>query len=125
MNSKPIVPICAYIKPDGIRCGTPARRGRPFCHTHNRVLSGAQIPVNHTCRVIPPLKTRYDIRTAATNILRDLRDGRLDLPTARAMGWVLSLANNTLEHQADLDKLRRTVFRRKTDQLLSFPELAF
>jgi hypothetical protein len=27
-------PICEHIKKDGVRCGSPARRGRKFCHFH-------------------------------------------------------------------------------------------
>ncbi|HYL13004.1 MAG TPA: hypothetical protein VEV41_08205 [Terriglobales bacterium] len=29
-------PICEHIKNDGIRCGSPALRGRSFCYFHKR-----------------------------------------------------------------------------------------
>jgi hypothetical protein len=35
-QSTVIIPQCHHVKPDGIRCGSPALRGRPLCYFHAR-----------------------------------------------------------------------------------------
>jgi len=107
MSNLAIVPICEHIKNDGIRCGTPALRGRHFCYHHDRVHRGHQIAAKHSCRVIPPLRNARNIRVAALNIIRDLRDGRIDLPTARVMAYALQVANTTLKLSAEIPDLHQ------------------
>ena len=31
------VPLCQHVKPDGVRCGTPAIRGHKYCYQHTTV----------------------------------------------------------------------------------------
>ena len=107
-QSKPC-PRCEHVKNDGARCGSPARRGRYFCYTHDRVHRGQQIAANHSCRVIPPLKNAHNVRVAANSILRDLRDGRIDRHTARVMACALKVANDTLKPSACIDDLHREI----------------
>ena len=107
--SIPTCPLCEHIKNDGTRCGTPARRGRHFCYTHDRVHRGHQIAVNHSCRTIPPFTNARNIRVAANTIIRDLRDGRIDPATARVMAYALQVANNTLKQAARIDDVWRAV----------------
>ena len=102
-------PLCQHLKNDGVRCGSPALRGKPFCFTHNRVHNGTQIAANHSCHVLPMLKSQRDIRVAATTILRDLRDGRIDYELARLMASTLRLANSTLKQSAKLDAFDQTL----------------
>jgi len=92
-----IVPICEHIKNDGIRCGTPALRGRHFCYYHDRVHRLHPIAARHSTPVLPPLTSARNIRLAALNIVRDLRNGRIDLPTARVMAYALQVANTTFK----------------------------
>ena len=107
MSKFAIVPLCEHIKNNGIRCGTPALRGRHFCYHHDRVHRGHRIAANHSCRVIPPLRNPHNIRVAALNIIRDLRDGRIDLPTARVMAYALQIANTTLKLSADMGEVHQ------------------
>ncbi len=102
-----ICPICEHIKNDGTRCGSPAPRGRHFCYNHDRVHRGHQIATNRSCRVIPPLTSAHNIRLAALNIIRDLRDGRIDLSTARVMAYAFQVANTTLKLSANMGDLHK------------------
>lgn len=117
-------PRCQHLMNDGRYCGTPAMRGRQFCRPHDRIQRGAQIDPNHSCHVIPSLKSPRDIRIAATNIIRDLRDGRLDLQQARLMVSALRIANRTLKKRADLSPYGRQSFRELTRKSPVSRELA-
>ncbi len=119
VNCKP----CEYIKHDGVRCGSPALRGRSFCFAHQRVQNHTRIPVDHSCHVLPNIRSQRDIRVAATTILRDLRDGRIDYLTARAMACTLRLANSALKQAARLDSLHRSLSGYRTTRIVSCPDL--
>jgi len=101
--------ICEHIKDNGIRCGSPAMRGRHFCYYHSRNLAGRQISATHSRRVIPDIKSAYGIRVIATGIVRDLRDGRIDHATARCMAYALQVANSTLKTPVSLNDFQARV----------------
>jgi len=123
-NTMNLCPRCQHLKADGIPCGSPALRGARFCYTHQRVHRRIQILADHSCHVIPNLRSQRDIRVAATTILRDLRDGRIDLDHARVMAITLRLANHALKQRASLDGFQHAIRAAKNGQVPSFTELS-
>ena len=96
MTEKAIIPICKHIKDDGVRCGSPAVRGRVLCYHHDLVYRGHRIAQNASCNLIPELKTHRDIRVAVTNVMRAERDGLFTTETVAAMLWGFQIARSLL-----------------------------
>ena len=96
MTEKAIIPICNHIKDDGVRCGSPALRGRLLCYHHDLVYRRHRIPKSAGCNLIPAIKSQRDIRAAVTNVLRAERDGMFSAETLAAMLWGFQIARSLL-----------------------------
>jgi hypothetical protein len=93
--SKPIVAICAHIKDDGIRCGTPAVNRRNFCYYHCRVHHpGARIATRRYRAPVPDSVASLQVALAHT--LRALATGDLSPKAANSMMYGINLATNLL-----------------------------
>jgi len=88
--------LCDHIKDNGLRCGSPALRGRCFCYHHDREFRRLRILKTAGCKLVPGLKNPRDLRVATTNILRALRNGLLAPPDAVPMLYGLQIARSLL-----------------------------
>ena len=96
MKNVPIIPICEHIKDNGIRCGTPALRGRTLCYHHDRLFRRHRIANSAACIQVPSLTTERNIRRATTNVLRACRDGQLPPEVANTMLYGFQIARSLL-----------------------------
>ncbi|MGH9509424.1 MAG: hypothetical protein ACRD2M_05770 [Terriglobales bacterium] len=85
-------PLCQRIKDDGIRCGSPALRGKDLCYFHLR-----QLRLRPT-RMIPILEDRNSIQFAATQIMRAVLEDKLDNHRLRLMLYALQVATWNLKN---------------------------
>ena len=93
--SRPIVAICAHIKDDGLRCGTPAVTGRNFCYYHCRVHHpGARMATRQYRAPLPDSVTSLQVALAHT--LQALGTGDLEPKKANSMMFGINLATNLL-----------------------------
>lgn len=93
--SRPIVAICAHIKDDGLRCGTPAVNGRSFCYYHCRVHHpGARIATRRYRAPVPDSVTSLQVALAHT--LQALATGDLSPKVANSMMYGINLGTNLL-----------------------------
>ncbi len=84
------IPQCQHLKPDGIRCGSPALRGRDLCYFHHRQ---ARRP---SLGYVPPLNDRAAIQHALSQIMRAAFDPRVDSDRLRVMVYTLQTALSNL-----------------------------
>ncbi len=94
--SKAIIPICEHIKDDGIRCGSPALRGRKLCYFHDRERRGHRISRTAPAKLIPTLKNQRDVRVATINVLRAARQGLFTAEELKSMFYGLQVARSTM-----------------------------
>ena len=88
------VHICEQIKDDGIRCGSPARRGASFCHFHLRMNEdpiGRRGPYK-----VAAMDSTASVQITITHTLQALLDDSIDIKKANALFRGLSLALQTL-----------------------------
>ncbi len=91
------IPTCTHIKSDGIRCGSPALRGQPFCYFHNEWRTRA--PHNPLPRPKHPklsVYNRRDIQFALNHVIRGLLSGRIGTQRAALAVTALQLASSNL-----------------------------
>ena len=86
------IPQCHHIKDNGIRCGSPALRGKDLCYFH---LRQARRPAPY----IPPLKDRASIHVVLTEIMRAAFAGRIEDDRLRTMLYALQIAISNLPHR--------------------------
>lgn len=62
-------PRCMYVKPDGIRCGSPRMKTGEFCYTHQRMERARSLRVR-----MPPLEDPNSIQLAIMEVNKALLD---------------------------------------------------
>src|SRR6185369_2802080 len=102
-------PTCTHIKTDGIRCGSPAMRGRPFCYFHRRYYDGTAIRPDRfvPARDFPLLRNSRDVRTSITTVVRYMHEGRITPEQARPMVHCLNIAASLCPDKKKRKKKRR------------------
>ena len=83
-------PLCHHIKDDGVRCGSPALRGKDLCYFHHRQ---ARRPLP---AYIPPLNNRASIQHALSQLMRAAFAGRVHDDRLRSMVYTLQVALTNL-----------------------------
>ena len=66
-----VIPQCQRLKKDGVRCGSPALRGKSFCYFHNRA------PKPRPKRVVPQVPDPNNALAVLNWTLRGLMSGKL------------------------------------------------
>ena len=89
-----MVDICQHIKDNGIRCGSPALRGRNLCYFHDKEYRRHRIPKNAGCKLVPVLRNDRDLRIATSNIMRAIRDGAFSVEEVKLMLYALQIARS-------------------------------
>ena len=83
------IPQCHHIKDNGLRCGSPALRGKELCYFHQRQ---ARRPAIY----IPPLTDRASIHVVLTEVMRAAFAGRIEDERLRTMLYALQIAISNL-----------------------------
>jgi hypothetical protein len=81
-----LFPTCRHIKPNGVRCGSPALRGKPLCYYHIR-------PPKKPKRQAIPVPDPTDIPAVLTFTMHGLMKGTLE---PAAAGKIIYLVRNFL-----------------------------
>ncbi len=89
MPGKPV--RCEHVKSNGVRCGSPALRGRRFCYYHYN-LAGPRV------NVFPLLEDGNAIQLELGEIIRGLVDERIDTKRAALILYALQIASHNLPH---------------------------
>jgi hypothetical protein len=89
MPGKPV--RCEHVKSNGVRCGSPALRGRRLCYYHYTI-------VGPRVNVFPLLEDGNAIQLELGEIIRALVDERLDTKRAALVLYALQIASQNLRH---------------------------
>ena len=90
-------PRCVHVKPNGLRCGSPAMRGNPFCFFHDRWYNQ---PAEDT---FPPLEDGNGVQLALMQVVERLRRetfraGGLDPRLVKPLIFALKVAGQNARH---------------------------
>ena len=83
-------PRCQHLKTDGIRCGSPALRGKPFCYNHG-LIHDPRTPLGVPGYQLPPLECQADIQLAMRDAVQSYLDKRLTDIQARTVIYAISV----------------------------------
>jgi hypothetical protein len=98
-TSTPIVRICSHIKDDGIRCGTPALNGRPFCYYHSRAHHvGTRLGQRGYRASLQD--TIESLQLTIMQVTEALGSGRISDKTAGKILWGVQISANLLKTKA-------------------------
>jgi hypothetical protein len=85
------IPRCEHIKDDGVRCGAPALRGKPFCYHHNEV-HGKRLKPGQKGYKFRPIETRESVTMQVADIAQAAHDGTISLPLARVLLYSIQIS---------------------------------
>ncbi len=90
---------CRFVKPNGLKCGSPALRGSPFCYFHarNRVYVPRCLKTGEKVFEVPPLVTPAGIHQALSAIIQALACGNIDPKRAGKLLYALQIAQKNLD----------------------------
>jgi hypothetical protein len=90
---------CRFVKPNGLKCGSPALRGSPFCYFHarNRVYVPRRLHTGEKVFKLPPIVTTAGIHQALSAIIQALACGEIDPERGGKLLYALQLAQKNLE----------------------------
>lgn len=90
---------CRFVKPNGLKCGSPALRGSPFCYFHarTRVYVPRRTGTGEKVFEVPPLVTTAGIHQALDAIFQALACGNIDSKRAGSLLYALQIAQKNLE----------------------------
>jgi len=97
LNQADQAPRCVHVKPNGLRCGSPAMRGNPFCFFHDRWYNQ---PAEDT---FPPLEDGNGVQLALMQVVERLRRetfraGGLDPRLIKPLIFALKVAGQNARH---------------------------
>ena len=92
-------PECRHIMPTGVKCHSPALRGKPYCYFHIRrhSLAPRPAPKPEEPLKLPNLADRGNIRTALGQVLNALGSSRLTPRRAGLFLYALQIASRNIE----------------------------
>jgi hypothetical protein len=95
---------CRHIMPNGVRCESPALKGKPFCYFHTRLHQVPRVtaPSAEEPLKLPLLEDRSAIQMAVTQILEALGSSKLDPRRAGLFLYGLQLASQNVERNCDI-----------------------
>lgn len=87
------IPQCQHLKHDGIRCGSPALRGKDLCYFHQRHARRRMLPC-----YIAPLNNRASIQDALSQIMRAAFAGQIEDERLRTLVYTIQVALSNLRN---------------------------
>ena len=114
---------CRHIKPNGLKCGSPALGGSPFCYFHARMSPPAprRKPQADEPLQLPLLESPDDIHSALIEIFDALASSRISPKRAGTLLYSLQLAEKTMMARS-LSALAKPLLPALDDETLA-PEL--
>lgn len=107
-------PRCQHTRTSGLRCGSPARHGRPYCCFHD---SAAR---RNRDFVLPLVEDAASLQLALNKVLQALVDKLIDQKTANTLLYGLQIAFANIrelkEEQLQDDLERRSLARRQQEE---------
>jgi len=88
------IPQCHHIKDNGLRCGSPALRGKDLCYFHLRQTR------RHPVFYIPPLTDRASIQLVLSQVMQAAFAGRIEDERLRTMLYALQIAISNLRNKS-------------------------
>ena len=90
-------PRCMHVRPNGLRCGSPAMRGACFCYFHNEYYNGSSE------NTFPPLEDGNGVQLALMQVVERLRretfrGGAVDPRLIKPLLYALQTASHNLRH---------------------------
>ena len=93
-TSRPVhIPQCRHIRASGLRCGSPALRGKSHCHyyaLHLRADSGNSAP-------LPFPEDAASLQLALHQVIRGLLNGQWDRKQAALLLYALQIAQSNIK----------------------------
>ncbi len=83
------IPQCEHIKMNGVRCGSPALKGKNLCYFHFRA-------ADRHSKYIPFVEDGNALQFALMQIIRGVMDDRIDLKKANTLLYALQIAASNL-----------------------------
>ena len=91
---------CRHIKTDGLRCKSPALRGKDFCYFHSRMHNlGRKSKARSTPLQLPVPEDPASIQIGITKIAEALISGRVKEKTAGLLLYGLQIASLSLDRK--------------------------
>jgi len=110
-TNMPNVKSCTHIKVTGVRCGSPALRGEPFCYFHQRLLRGVKGPDSRLHRVAL-LEDEEAIQASVMEVVNALVRGTIELKRAELVLRALNTAvrnSRRVRFHANSDKMIKEI----------------
>jgi len=82
---------CRHIKPNGVRCESPALRGHAFCYFHSKLHSTTRIGIEDDFR-LPLPEDAAAIQLSIARTFEALLASRIDSKKAAQLLWGLQIA---------------------------------
>jgi hypothetical protein len=92
MAVNPSTRVCAHIKVNGIRCGSPSLRREVFCYFHQRMIRGVRTPPKSRLHPIANFEDAQSIQASLMEVVNALVRNQIDVPRARLILRALSIA---------------------------------
>jgi hypothetical protein len=86
-------PRCMYVKPDGLRCGSPRMKGGELCYTHQRMERARSLRLR-----MPPLEDANSIQVAIMEVDRAMLDHQITSKDAGLLLYSLQIATANLKN---------------------------
>lgn len=86
-------PRCNHYHADGRRCGSPALKGKRFCHFHRRLFKPARRHYD-----LPDIEDAASLHCAILQVVRGAAEDGLTAGQARLMLYALQIAAGNLRH---------------------------
>jgi hypothetical protein len=109
MPIDPRIPQCNHIKVNGLRCGSPSLKGRPYCYFHysvTRPLIRTDLPVLEDAGAV-----QYSLNRLAEYIL----EKRIDYKQASLLLWLMQIASSNARNARLEPLLKEDMVREHPD----------
>src|SRR5208283_4342760 len=93
---------CRHIKPNGLRCESPALRGHSFCYFHSKLHSATRIGIMDDFR-LPLPEDAAAIQLSIAQISEALLASRIDSKRVAQLLWGLQIAIQTIPRSTAFD----------------------
>ena len=102
-------PRCTHTKSDGLRCQSPALKGKALCYFHSRI----RYPRGG--HMLRRLDDGNSVQVTILQAVRALREGTIDPKSAGILLWGLQLASANLKNVTN-EALRHPVLPKDADK---------
>jgi hypothetical protein len=109
---------CRHIKPNGVRCQSPALRGHAFCYFHSKLHSTTRIGIMDDFR-LPLPEDAGAIQFSIAQIFEALLASRIDSKQAAQLLWGLQIATQTIprSNRSDPESIHSLTVNKEGEEL--------